>query len=65
MPNLTKKEFEWDLVGEKKTYVIAQKISNLVNKSSKRHDFPLLEQAASTISELLGTTKLCVQPFHT
>lgn len=66
MQSLTKKEFEWDLVGEKKTYVIAQKISNLtLNKSSKRHGFPLLEQAASTIRVLLVTTKLCVPRFHT
>lgn len=35
MQSLTKKEFEWDLVGEKKAYVITQKISNLVNKPSK------------------------------
>lgn len=50
---------------EEEAYVIAQKISNLVNKPSKRHGFPILEQAANTISELLVTTKLCVSLIHT
>lgn len=54
-----------DLVGEEEAYVIAQKISNLVNKPSKRRGFPILDQATNTISELLVSTKLCVPLVHT